>query len=179
MPDHVRTAAEVWAAALATHRRRVAAYIRLEAQAPPTDEPSPVTIEEEAPPPSWRGVISELSRQTGIPASWLRKGDESRGQPITALRQLAMALLVKLGHMSLPAVARMFGGMNHTTALHARERMRPILDACELTEADPSQVWIEAALPLVLVHVAQLRAKNRTNAAVMNKVKGNSLWGGA
>ncbi len=83
-------------------------------------EPSPATVEKEAPPPSWPGVIAELARQTGIPPSCLGQSDDSLGQPLVTYRQLAMALLIKLSHMSLPAVARMFGGLNHTTCLHAK-----------------------------------------------------------
>jgi hypothetical protein len=55
-----------------------------------------------------------------------------------AYRQLAMALLIKLSHMSLPAAARMFGGLNHTTCLHAKRRMPPVLDAPGLDECDPT-----------------------------------------
>jgi hypothetical protein len=34
----------------------------LEGASAPADEPSPATVEKEAPPPSWRGVIAELAR---------------------------------------------------------------------------------------------------------------------
>jgi hypothetical protein len=86
--------------------------------------------------PSWRGVIAELARQTGIPPSCLSKSDGSRGQPLAAYWQLAMALLIKLSHMSLPAVACVFGGLNHTICLHAKRRVPPVLDVPGLDECD-------------------------------------------
>jgi hypothetical protein len=66
------------------------------------DEPA-----EQTPSPSRRSVIAELSRQTAIAPSGLSKSDASRSQPIVADRQLAMALLVRLHHMSMPATAHM------------------------------------------------------------------------
>jgi hypothetical protein len=160
----IRSATDVWSAALAAHRKRVAAYERFSAKPSPEplDEPA-----EQALPPSRRSVLAELSRQTGIPPSRLRKGDDSRGQPIVAIRQLGMALLIKLSGMSLPATARIFCMTNHTTILHAKRAMAPVLDATGLTESDSVRVWIETALPILFVHVGEIRRKNREHGVAM------------
>jgi hypothetical protein len=120
----------------------------------PQDEPEiRVLPERSVRPGNWRPIWVEVARQTGIPAEHIKKGDESRGQPFVAYRQLAMVLTIRLGRMSMPAVARIFGCRNHTTALHAREQMRAIIDAVGLDESASVSEWVAACLPLVLVHL--------------------------
>ncbi|MBS1261084.1 MAG: Chromosomal replication initiator protein DnaA [Calditrichaeota bacterium] len=46
-----------------------------------------------------------------------------RTQPIAHARMIAMALSLRLCHLSLKQVGARFGGRDHTTVLHARERV--------------------------------------------------------
>jgi hypothetical protein len=154
--DGVRTAADVRARAFAAFERRRAAYLKLAAAPPP--EPEPIAEGPAVKPsPPWRPIWSEVSRQTGIPAEHIKKGDESRGMPITAYRQLAMALMCRLTTLTLKTIAALFDVSDHSTVIHARNSMAPILDATGLTEADSVPIWVEAALPLLFVHIAEHR----------------------
>lgn len=46
-----------------------------------------------------------------------------RSQPIARARMIAMALALRLCHLSLKQVGANFGGRDHTTVLHARDRV--------------------------------------------------------
>ena len=48
----------------------------------------------------------------------------SRKQPLTAKRQIAMYLCRDLTNLSLPKIGAAFGGRDHTTVLHAVERVK-------------------------------------------------------
>jgi Bacterial dnaA protein helix-turn-helix len=159
--DHVRTAAEVWAAAIATHRRRVSAYERFLATIePPAKTPQPV---EPGPPPAvpkppsvpWEDIRNEVARRARVERGTLLK-DGGRKLQTAALRQLALALTRKLTAASFPVIGRLYG-VDHSTAIHAVRRMAAILDATGLTEADSVPVWVEAALPLLFVHIGEHR----------------------
>jgi chromosomal replication initiation ATPase DnaA len=65
-------------------------------------------------------IWAEVARQTGVPAERFKKGDESRGMPITAYRQLAMALMCRLTKLHLNTIAQLFGLRNHTTIIHTK-----------------------------------------------------------
>jgi hypothetical protein len=171
MPDTCRTAADVRATSRAVFERRRVAYEKLAAA--PRAEPE-LLAERPAvnPPPPWRPIYSEVSRQLGIPSDWLKKGTESRGMPTAAYRQLAMALMCRLTKLSLNTIARLFDINDHSTVIHARNAMQPILDAAGLTEADSVPVWVEATLPLLFVHLAAYRAKNRAHGAAMHGANG-------
>jgi Bacterial dnaA protein helix-turn-helix len=169
--DGVRTASDVRARAFATFERRRAAYLKLAAEVPP-DESERLAEPEKAAKPerpamNWRPIWAEVARQTGIPTEWLRKGDESRGQPLTAYRQLSMALTLRLTKMGLSAVGRLYG-VDHSTVHHARQVMSPVLQATGLTVDDSVPFWVAAALPITLVYVGEYRAKNREHAEAMH-----------
>jgi hypothetical protein len=166
--DGVRTASDVRARAFATFERRRAAYLKLAAELP-RDESERLAEPEKAAKPErpamdWRPIWAEVARQTGIPAEHIKKGDESRGMPITAYRQLAMALMCRLTKLSLKTIARLFDVNDHSTVIHARRAMVPILDATGLTEADSVPIWVEAALPLLFVRIAEHRRACATRA---------------
>jgi chromosomal replication initiation ATPase DnaA len=85
--------------------------------------------------PSWRPIWSEVARQTGIPAEQLNKGDAGRSMPITAYRQLTMALTCRLTSLSLNTIARLFSINDHSTVIHARTAAigKPVLDETVLS----------------------------------------------
>jgi Bacterial dnaA protein helix-turn-helix len=170
--DHVQNAAQAWTAAVEAHRRRSASYKRMAAYEPPQPEP----VEEEAL-PSWRSVTAELSRQLGVRPSELKKG-VGRGAPLVYYRQLGAALLCRLSKMSMPQIARLYGFENHTTVLHGREQMRPVLDATGLDECAPIHEWVEAALPLLFVHISELRRKHRARYERNREANGKFQEGG-
>jgi hypothetical protein len=174
--DDVRTAADVRARAFAVFERRRAAYEKLAAEMPPDEPEIPVLQEQsvlpERRPGNWRPIWAEVARQTGVPAEHIKKGDESRGMPITAYRQLAMSLLCRLTPLPLTSIANLFGLNDHSTVIHARRAMQPVLDATELTEADSVSEWVAAALPLLFCHLEDHRRKNRAHGATMHGANG-------
>ncbi|MDH4119562.1 MAG: chromosomal replication initiation protein, partial [Acidimicrobiia bacterium] len=51
----------------------------------------------------------------------------SRRQPLVLARQIAMYLCRELTDLSLPKIGVLFGGRDHTTVLHAVEKIRRIM----------------------------------------------------
>jgi hypothetical protein len=72
------------------------------------------------------------------------------------------------------AFARHLGLRDHTTALYAVSRMQPLMAALEpeLGEEDTVQRWVECALPLLFLHIAEIRAKNRAHGVAMHGPSG-------
>jgi hypothetical protein len=171
--DDVRTAVDVRARAFAVFERRRAAYMKL-AAAPPAE---PVPRAEARGPlpfaPTWKAICNEIARQVGLPSQALLKG-HGRGMPTIALRQLAAALTRRLTGLSFPTIARHLGLRDHTTALYAVSRMQPLMAALEpeLGEEDTVQRWVECALPLLFLHIAEIRAKNRAHGVAMHGPSG-------
>jgi hypothetical protein len=174
--DDVCTAADVRARAFAVFERRRAAYEKLAAEMPPDEPEIPVLPEQsvrpERRPRNWRPIWIEVARQTGIPPEHIKKGDEGRSMPVTGYRQLAMALMCRLTKLSLNTIARLFNINDHSTVIHARNSLKPLLDATGLDEVDSIPVWVEATLPLLFVHLAEHRAKNRAHGAAMHGTNG-------
>jgi hypothetical protein len=96
-----------------------------------------------------------------VPPEALLKG-YGRGLPAVAIRQLAVALTRRLTRLSLPVIARHLGLRDHTTAIHAISRMRPIMAVLELELGDEDQLerWVACALPLVFTHLGEMRGKH-------------------
>jgi hypothetical protein len=84
-----------------------------------------------------------------------------------------MALMCRLTKLKLMSIAKAFNVHDHSTVIHARNAMSPSLDATRLTTDDSVQMWVEAALPILFVQIAELRRRNRAHAAhtVSNKGK--------
>ena len=68
---------------------------------------------------------------------------KSRRRPLVAARQVAMYVMRELTDLSYPAIAREFGGRDHTTVLHAfnkisllREQDRKVAADLEILEAE-------------------------------------------
>jgi chromosomal replication initiator protein len=53
----------------------------------------------------------------------------SRKQPLAQKRQIAMYLCRELTDLSLPKIGKAFGGRDHTTVLHAVERVKSLIQS--------------------------------------------------
>jgi len=51
----------------------------------------------------------------------------SRQRPIVGARQTAMYVVRELTDLSYPAIARLFGGRDHTTVIHAVEKTQHVM----------------------------------------------------
>lgn len=72
--------------------------------------------------PSVEAVIATVARHFDMRPSLIKSGH--RRAPVVAARWLAMYLIRELcTERSLPAIARAFGGLDHTTVLHALRAM--------------------------------------------------------
>ncbi len=78
----------------------------------------PVTIGE---------IIQATSDSFDLPVADLT--GPSRRQPLARARQIAMYLCRDLTDLSLPKIGREFGGRDHTTVLHALERVKNLMQS--------------------------------------------------
>lgn len=177
--DHVHTAAQAWAAAVAVQRRRAAGYERITmakllhepiapivvSALPPPPPPLPVAPLPQVLVPAWQEIRDEVARQAGVDREVLYR-DGGRKLAIVALRHLAVALTRRLTTLSFPAIARRYGLRDHTSAWHATLRMRPLTNALdrELTDADPPGRWVERSLLLLKDRNDLMRARYRAKA---------------
>jgi len=70
-------------------------------------------------------------------AELLRK---TREKAVSHPRQMAMYLSTKHTTLSLPNIARLFGGYDHTTVLYAKRKVAELLLTCAQTQRDAEQV---------------------------------------
>lgn len=80
------------------------------------------TPRENAPVPRIDAIKIAVARDANIPV--FRMTDRSRKWRFSHPRQVAIYLACELTYHSYPAIARMFGGLDHTTALHAHRAVR-------------------------------------------------------
>ena len=52
---------------------------------------------------------------------------KSRRRPLVTARQIGMYVLRELTDLSYPAIAREFGGRDHTTVIHAVEKITALM----------------------------------------------------
>ncbi|MFM8903305.1 MAG: helix-turn-helix domain-containing protein, partial [Actinomycetota bacterium] len=52
---------------------------------------------------------------------------KSRQRPLVTARQTAMYVFRELTDLSYPAIARLFGGRDHTTVIHAVEKTQRVI----------------------------------------------------
>jgi hypothetical protein len=78
--DDVRTSSDAWAAALAAHKKRVAAYERLPAATPPAEPEPPADEPERLAGPTWIAIRDEVARRAGVSPDSLVRGC-GRGMP--------------------------------------------------------------------------------------------------
>jgi chromosomal replication initiation ATPase DnaA len=110
-------------------------------------------------------VAVEIARQLAIDAHRLKGSETGRKMPIIQYRQLAMTLALRLTGNSLPQVGRAFDA-DHTTVLHAKRRMWPIIEAAEMTLDNSLSQWVAACLPLLFAFLEQLRVESRKHSAL-------------
>ena len=70
-------------------------------------------------------MLHEIARLLGHSVEALR--GKSRQRPLVAARQEAMYVFRELTDLSYPAIARLFGGRDHTTVIHAVEKITRLM----------------------------------------------------
>ncbi len=70
-------------------------------------------------------LLAEIARLLGFGVDALR--GKSRQRPLVAARQEAMYVFRELTDLSYPAIARLFGGRDHTTVIHAVEKIQRLM----------------------------------------------------
>ncbi len=66
-------------------------------------------------------ILDATSKMFGIPVDEIT--GKKRQRPLVAARQVAMYVVRELTDLSYPAIAREFGGRDHTTVIHAVEKI--------------------------------------------------------
>lgn len=70
-------------------------------------------------------ILDETSRQFGFSIEEIQGG--SRRRPLVTARQIAMYVTRQLTELSYPAIAREFGGRDHTTVIHAVDKIGALM----------------------------------------------------
>lgn len=66
-------------------------------------------------------ILEKTSEMFGFPIDEIR--GQSRRRPLVTARQVGMYVMRELTDLSYPAIAREFGGRDHTTVIHAVEKI--------------------------------------------------------
>ena len=72
-----------------------------------------------------RGVTSATTEQFGFSVEELT--GKSRRRPLVIARQMAMYVTRELTDLSFPLIAREFGGRDHTTVMHACDKIGALM----------------------------------------------------
>jgi chromosomal replication initiator protein len=70
-------------------------------------------------------LLAEICEYLGVGLDAVR--GRSRQRPIVGARQTAMYVVRELTDLSYPAIARLFGGRDHTTVIHAVEKTQNVM----------------------------------------------------
>ena len=70
-------------------------------------------------------LLAEIARLLGHSVEALK--GKSRQRPLVAARQEAMYVFRELTDLSYPAIARLFGGRDHTTVIHAVDKIQRLM----------------------------------------------------
>jgi chromosomal replication initiator protein len=70
-------------------------------------------------------LLNEMAIILGFSVDALR--GKSRQRPLVTARQMAMYVFRQLTDLSYPAIARLFGGRDHTTVIHAVEKIQHLM----------------------------------------------------
>ncbi|MFM8000977.1 MAG: helix-turn-helix domain-containing protein, partial [Actinomycetota bacterium] len=70
-------------------------------------------------------LLAEIADFVGFNVEELR--GKSRQRPLVTARQTAMYVFRELTDLSYPAIARLFGGRDHTTVIHAVEKTQRVI----------------------------------------------------
>ncbi|MEI8238351.1 MAG: chromosomal replication initiator protein DnaA [Actinomycetota bacterium] len=76
-------------------------------------------------PPSNEELLNEIAIILGFSVDALR--GKSRQRPLVTARQIAMYVFRDLTDLSYPAIARLFGGRDHTTVIHAVDKIQRLM----------------------------------------------------
>jgi chromosomal replication initiator protein len=80
------------------------------------NQPRPITIDL---------ILQKTSDMFGFPIDEIR--GKSRRRPLVVARQISMYVARELTDLSYPAIAREFGGRDHTTVIHAVEKISGLM----------------------------------------------------
>ncbi len=70
-------------------------------------------------------LLAEIAAFLKFPVEDLK--GRSRQRPLVTARQIAMYVFRELTDLSYPAIARLFGGRDHTTVIHANEKIQRLM----------------------------------------------------
>ncbi len=70
-------------------------------------------------------ILDATSKMFGLPIEEIT--GKSRRRPLVTARQIAMYVFRELTDLSFPAIAREFGGRDHTTVIHAVEKISALM----------------------------------------------------
>jgi len=70
-------------------------------------------------------ILDATSERFGFTVEEIQGG--SRRRPLVTARQIAMYVMRQLTELSYPAIAREFGGRDHTTVIHAVEKIDKLM----------------------------------------------------
>lgn len=70
-------------------------------------------------------LLTEISLYMGFPVEAMK--GKSRQRPLVSARQSAMYIFRELTELSYPAIARLFGGRDHTTIIHGVEKTQRLM----------------------------------------------------
>lgn len=70
-------------------------------------------------------LLEAIASHLGFPVDALQ--GKSRQRPLVTARQIAMYTFRELTDLSYPAIARLFGGRDHTTVIHAVEKVQRLM----------------------------------------------------
>lgn len=105
---------------------RVTAYASLNSSPITTDlarqQLSDLLTEQSTKPRTDAELLDDIARILGFEVDALR--GKSRQRPLVTARQIAMYVFRELTDLSYPSIARLFGGRDHTTVIHAVEKIQ-------------------------------------------------------
>ena len=70
-------------------------------------------------------ILNATSELFGFPVEEIR--GKSRRRPLVTARQTSMYVFRQLTELSYPAIAREFGGRDHTTVIHAVDKIEALM----------------------------------------------------
>ena len=70
-------------------------------------------------------ILDKTAEMFGFPVEEIR--GKSRRRPLVTARQIGMYVMREMTDLSYPAIAREFGGRDHTTVIHAVEKIGELM----------------------------------------------------
>jgi chromosomal replication initiator protein len=70
-------------------------------------------------------MLTEIAGDLGFSVEALK--GKSRQRPLVSARQIAMYVFRDMTELSYPAIARLFGGRDHTTVIHAVDKTQRLM----------------------------------------------------